>query len=72
VIQLGMVVALQIYILQMFERIFFIGKAFKSLFSAITESAEMIEILDTPHEIQDKADAIDLSVSMGAISFEKL
>lgn len=71
-IWVGLIVTLQIYLLQLFDRIFFIGKTFKRLFTSISESAEMIAILDTPHEIQDVANAKPLSVSKGHIVFDKV
>lgn len=69
-IQVGLIVALQIYLLQLFDRIFFIGKTFKRLFSAISEGAEMIEILDMPHEVQDSPNARPLQVIKGSIMFD--
>lgn len=72
IIGVGLIVTLQIYLLQLFDRIFFIGKTFKRLFTSISESAEMIEILDTPHEIQDLSNAQRLDITSGRIVFNKV
>jgi ABC-type multidrug transport system fused ATPase/permease subunit len=49
----GMILVLQLYIFTLFEKIFMIGNLFKRTFQAIAEGAEMVDILQQPHEVSD-------------------
>lgn len=48
-----------------------IGNVFRHLYKSFSESAEMLEILDEPHEVIDHSSAI-LEVEAGQIKFEQV
>ena len=52
----------------MFDQLFNIRNVLKQLNRAIGESAEMLEILDEPHEIKDHSDQ-ELQVNSGKVEF---
>ncbi len=64
-------VLLQIYIFRLFDQLRGIWHIFRHMYRSFSESAEMIEILDTPHEIKDISNK-ELNVSAWKIEFEKV
>lgn len=71
VISLGMIVLLQTYILRVIDFLREIGQTLRQTFVAISEASEMLEIIDTPHEIRDKTDK-KLKLQHWEIAFEKV
>ena len=70
-ISAGVIILIQVYIFKVFEQLFNIRQVLKQLNRAIGESAEMLEIFDEPHEIQDHSDKL-LDVSAGKVEFENI
>jgi ABC-type multidrug transport system fused ATPase/permease subunit len=70
-ISAGVIILIQVYIFKIFEQLFNIRNILKQVNRAIGESAEMLEILDAPHEIIDHTDAT-LTVDAGKIEFVNL
>lgn len=70
-ISLGMIVLLQTYILRLIDFLWGIGQTLRHTFIAISEASEILKIIDTPHEIQDKNDK-KLKVKHGEIRFERV
>lgn len=70
-ISAGVIILIQVYIFKVFEQLFNIRQVLKQLNRAIGESAEMLEIFDEPHEIQDHSDKF-LDVSAGKVAFENI
>lgn len=68
-ISLGMIVLLQTYILRLIDFLWGIGQTLRHTFIAISEASEILGIIDTPHEIQDKSDK-KLKVKHGEIRLE--
>ena len=68
-ISLGMIVLLQVYILRVIDFLRGIGQTLRHVFVAMSEASEILEIIDTPHEIQDNSSK-RLKVTSGAISFQ--
>ena len=68
-ISLGMIVLLQTYILRLIDFLWGVGQTLRHTFIAISEASEILGIIDTPHEIQDKSDK-KLKVKQGEIRFE--
>jgi ABC-type multidrug transport system fused ATPase/permease subunit len=64
----GTIILIQVYIFKVFEQLFNVRNILKKMNRAIGESAEMLEILDTEHEIVDHSDAL-LDVSSGKVEF---
>ena len=70
-ISLGMIVLLQTYILRLIDFLWGVGQTLRHTFIAISEASEILEIIDTPHEIQDKSSK-KLKLQHGAISFNNV
>ncbi len=68
-ISLGMIVLLQTYILRLIDFLWGVGQTLRHTFIAISEASEILGIIETPHEIQDKSDK-KLKVKQGEIRFE--
>ena len=68
-ISLGMIVLLQTYILRLIDFLWGVGQTLRHTFIAISEASEILGIIDTPHEIQDKSHK-KLKVKQGEIRFE--
>ena len=68
-ISAGTIILIQVYVFKIFDELFNIRQILKQMNKAIGESAEMLEILDEQHEIQDRSDAL-LEVSAGKVEFE--
>ncbi|MDD3262426.1 MAG: ABC transporter ATP-binding protein [Candidatus Absconditabacteria bacterium] len=71
-ITIGFFVLLQMYLLRLMDQLWGIGNVFRHLYRGFSESAEMLEILDEQHEVQDSPNAKSLKVHQGAISFDKV
>jgi ATP-binding cassette subfamily B protein len=59
------------YLIRIIDQMRGIGNIFRYLYESFSESAEMLEILDTPHEIVDKTNT-ELKVHGGRIDFQKI
>ena len=70
-ISLGIIVLLQTYILRLIDFLWGIGQTLRHTFIAISEASEVLQIIDTPHEIQDKSSK-KLKLQHGAISFNNV
>lgn len=68
----GWFVLIQLYILNIFDRIFDFGKNIQKLYESLSDAEEMTIILNTPHEIQDALNAENLVVEKGEIIFENV
>ncbi len=68
-ISLGMIVLLQTYILRLIDFLWGVGQTLRHTFIAISEASEILGIIETPHEIQDKSNK-KLKVKQGEIRFE--
>ena len=66
------IVLVQAYIFKIVEQMFSLWHVFKRLNSTIWESAEMIEVLETPHEITDQKWAKDMQTKSWKIEFNKV
>lgn len=70
VLTIGDFALLQAYLIQIFSRLWDLGRHIKNFYSRLGDAQEMTEILLTEHEIQDKAGASELRVSRGLIEFK--
>jgi len=70
-ISAGTIILIQIYIFKVFEQLFNVRNILKQLNRIIGESAEMLEILDDPHEVVDHSDKV-LDVSAGKVEFQNI
>lgn len=61
---------LQSYILITFRKMWDIGRYIRDTYEAYADAKEMVEILNTPHEIRDSKTAKELKVTRGRIEFK--
>src|SRR3989344_4190153 len=67
---IGDFVLVQAYLLTTFDRLVSINRELRRFYSALADAGEMVAILKTPHEIQDKRGAKSLQVEKGEIWFD--
>ncbi len=70
VLTVGDFVLIQTYIFGLFNHVWGIGKEFRVIYSSVADASEMIEILNTPHEVADKKGAKKLKVNGGEVWFD--
>lgn len=66
----GDFVLIQMYLIIIFGRLTSIQERLKGIFDALADAGEMLEILQTPHEIRDKRGAKRLAVGKGEVWFD--
>lgn len=59
----------QSYVIQAFERVWFLGQTMRKSYESIAEAHEMVDILETPHEVADRPLVKKLLVKKGEIAF---
>lgn len=69
---IGDFVLIQVYLLQIFTRIWDFGKMIRKIYQYLANAEEMVEILTLPHEIQNKPNARELVVRKGDIEFRNV
>ena len=69
-VTVGDFVLIQVYVLGLMNRIWNIGNNMRQLYDAFSEATEMLDVIETPHEIRDIPGAKPLRITEGAISFE--
>lgn len=60
---------IQAYIFELFHQFWNFGRNLRELYERLADSEEMIEILNTKHEVRDKRGAKDLVVNRAAVEF---
>lgn len=68
-LSIGDFVLIQAYILTIIHRLWDFGRIFRKLYQDLADAEEMTEILTTPHEVVDTANAARLSATAGKIQF---
>jgi ATP-binding cassette, subfamily B, bacterial len=68
----GDFVLLQLYVMGLISRVWNIGNAMKSLYSAMAEAYEMVEIFEKPYMIEDAKDAQELNLQGGQVTFDEV
>jgi ATP-binding cassette subfamily B protein len=61
---------IQSFMVGIFMRVWNLGKSIRHIYEGLADAAEMVEILETPHEVKDSAKAGFLKVVDGSIQFE--
>ena len=69
---IGDFVLLQGFLLAIFGEFRNLGRVIRTLFEAFAEAQEMVDILETPYEVQDKKKAKILEVTQGKIEFQNV
>ncbi|MDP3963564.1 MAG: ABC transporter ATP-binding protein [bacterium] len=71
-IGVGDVALLQAYLVRIFDKLWGTGRNIRNIYEALADANEMTEMLLTPHEVQDAADAATLRVQKGQIVFDEV
>lgn len=69
ILTIGDFIMIQAYLIVAIDRLWNLGNALRKLFEAFADATEMVDILNEPHEITDRAGAPALAVNGGAIEF---
>lgn len=72
IITIGDFVLIQAYVLNIFQRIWRLGRMIRRFYEYSSDAKEMVEILDTPYEIQDSKNAKELNIIRGKIDFQNI
>jgi ATP-binding cassette subfamily B protein len=67
---LGDFALIQLIIVQLWSMVWSIQQVFRGFYEALADAQEMIDIMNTPYEIQDAPNAKKLKVTEGAIEFD--
>ncbi len=71
-ITIGDFALIQAYLINAVSKLWNFGNTVRKMYEAFADATEMVEILNTPHEIQDKPGAHKLKVSSGLIEFRNV
>lgn len=71
-VTIGDFVLIQTYLITVFDRLVGINRELRRFFDAFADSAEMVYILNLPHEIRNKRGAKDLDIHTGEIWFDNV
>ncbi len=71
-ITVGDFVLLQIYVIQIFERLWDFGRVIRRVYRNLADSEEMVAILNTPHQIQNILNAPTLVITKGEVEFRNV
>ena len=69
-VTIGIFVMLQSYLLQIMHRFWDVGRIIRDLYESFADAAEMVEILETPHEVKDAPKASPIVVDKGLVEFK--
>ncbi|MHB8913496.1 MAG: ABC transporter ATP-binding protein [Minisyncoccota bacterium] len=69
ILTIGDFVLIQVYVLGLINQVWNLGNTLRHLNDAFADASEMVEIMETPHAIQDAAGAAPLAVTQGDIAF---
>ncbi len=61
---------IQVFMAGIFMRVWNLGKSIRHIYEGFADAAEMVEILDTPHEVKDASKAGLMHVADGSIQFQ--
>ncbi len=63
---------LQSYLISVFIRVWDLGRTIRRTYEAVADAKEMVEIMQTPHEVRDRRGAKLLKVKHGQIAFKNV
>jgi len=61
---------IQSFMVGIFMRVWNLGKSIRHIYEGLADAAEMVEILETPHEVKDVSKAGLMRVTEGSIEFQ--
>ncbi len=71
-ITIGTFVLIQVYVLNLADRLWDFGRIIRDTYESFADSKEMVEILETPYEVKDVPNANELEVTEGKIEFRDI
>ncbi len=72
ILTIGDFALIQLYLITLFDRIWDFGRVLRRIFEGFADAAEMVEILELPHEIKDKINAQPLLINKGDIELKEI
>lgn len=72
ILTVGDFALIQSFMIGIFTRMWNLGKSIRHIYEAFADAAEMVEILETPHEVKDYPKAKTLIVSDAKIEFDQV
>ena len=72
ILTVGDFALIQAYLITLFQQLWDLGRVLRRVYEGLADASEMVEILDTPHDIQDSVIAVPLMVSQGEVEFRKV
>ena len=72
VLTIGDFALIQAYLIILFGHLWDFGRLLRNIYEGLADATEMVEILETPHEIQDTKKANALAVKRGQIEFQNV
>ncbi len=70
ILTLGDLALIQIALFTLFEKLWDFGRVIRHLYEGFADAKEMVDILNTPHEVKDKKGAKKLKVIKGVVEFK--
>ncbi|MCX6721445.1 MAG: ABC transporter ATP-binding protein [Candidatus Staskawiczbacteria bacterium] len=71
-VTIGVFVLLEFYIISLIDQLWGFTRVVRFAYQSYADAKEMVEIVMLPHEIKDRANAQELTVSKGEIDFQDL
>lgn len=71
-LSLGAFILIQIYLLGMMDQFWSLARIMRDVYESFGDAKEMVEILNTEHQIKDEIDAKKLEIQSGKITFENV
>ena len=71
-LSLGMFVLIQAYLLTLIHKMWDIGRIIRDTYESFADAKEMVDIMQTPHQVQDMRGAKKLIVTTGHIEFQNV
>ncbi|MEK7451723.1 MAG: ABC transporter ATP-binding protein, partial [Patescibacteria group bacterium] len=71
-VTIGDFALIQSFMIGIFQRVWNLGKSVRHIYEAFADAAEMVEILEMPHEVKDYPKAKILVVSDAVIAFDQV
>ncbi|MBI5466362.1 MAG: ABC transporter ATP-binding protein [Candidatus Kerfeldbacteria bacterium] len=69
-VTVGDFVLVQTYLIQVFDQLWGFGRVVRRMYRSLADAEEMVEILNTPHQVQDLPEARPLQVTAGEVVFQ--
>ncbi|MBI3120124.1 MAG: ABC transporter ATP-binding protein [Candidatus Kerfeldbacteria bacterium] len=72
ILTVGDLVLLQVYVISIFTHIWNFGRTLRNIYEHLADAEEMVEMLNLPHEVQNKPHAKELHVTKGLVEFRNV